>query len=230
MLFFRLELITIFTSLCFLSVFLQHDNTEKPNYSRIKRNIKKTKSDLNYSLLFKKYNNAQSTMTLKEKRHLYYGFIYQTSYKPFNTSKYRDSLTVYSKGKITKNNIDKLLFFSNHALQENPFNIEVLIYKAYLYKKNKNFEGFKITKNKLNIIYSAISSSGDGLSKSTAYHVIYRNHKMNFLKHKKLTFNGIRKTIDKHRIEYLNVKQNKQKIRGLYFNVKAFQMNLKSKR
>ena len=208
----------------------QKDTFKKPNYKRIKRNVKKKSSDLNYVVLYKKFTSLHSKMTLEEKRHLYYGFVFQKKYNPFGFSKYHDSLRLYTRKKDLKKNIPKMLVFSEHILSKNPFNIEVLTYKAYLLRKNNDMEAYKITKKQIRIIYDAIKSSGDGLSKKSAFHVIFRNHKSDLLKHKNLKFNGTRKTIDKYRVEYLNVEQNKNKIRGLYFNVSAFKINLKSKR
>ena len=210
--------------------FSQTYNFEKPNYKRIKKEIKKRRSDFYYYNLFKKFTSTHSKMTLKEKRHLYYGYVFQKKYQPFGFSKYRDSLNIYAHKRLTKKSISKMLIFSEFILSKNPFDIEVLTYKAYLHKKMKDDIGYKITKKQLKIIYDAILSSGNGKSKNTAYHVIYRNHKTDILKYEKLEFNGFRKTIDKYRIEYLNVKKNNFGIRGVYFNVSAFKINLKSKR
>ena len=222
----------LFFILFFLLVYPIHSQNstfKEPNYKRIKRNIKKKNSELNYTVLYKKFTSLQSKMTLEEKRHLYYGFIFQKKYNPFGFSKYHDSLRLYTHKKHSKKSISKMLAFSDRILSENPFNIEVLTYKVYLLRKNNDIEASKIAKKQIRIIYDAIKSSGDGLSKKSAFHVIFGNHKSDLLKHKKLKFNGIRKTIDKYRVEYLNVEQNKNKIRGLYFNVSAFKINLKSK-
>ncbi len=211
------------------SVFSQTEHYDKPNYKKIKRAVKKKKSDFYYHKLFKKFSNPNSKMTLEEKRFLYYGYIYQKRYKPFGYSKYRDSLNIYAKKQLTKESIQKMIYFSDNILSSNPFNIEVLTYKSYLHRKAKDATGYQLAKKQLNIIFDVILSSGNGKSKATAYHIIYREHKTDILKHLKLKFNGIRKTIEKFRIEYLNVTKNKYGIRGVYFNVKAFKIDLKSK-
>jgi hypothetical protein len=212
------------------SCFSQLNSFEKPNYKKIRKSIRKKKSDYNYYKLFKKFNNLNSNMTLKEKRYLYYGYVFQKNYEPFGFTKYRDSLNLYASKKTTKNNLTKMILFSEYILSKNPFNIEVLTYKAYLHKKNRDDIGYKRIKKQLKIIFDAILSSGNGRTKEAAYHIIYRTHKKAILKHKKLKFNGIRKTIDKYRIEYLNVGKNDFGIRGVYFNVSAFKINLKSKK
>lgn len=222
--------ITVLFFIFSIAMYSQKVSFEKPNYKKIKRVINKKKSPLYYTRLYKKYTNINSKMTLKEKRHLYYGFIFQKRYDPFGINKYHDSLRLYAHKKHTKKSIQKMLFFSKHILQKNPFNIEVITYKASLLRKTNNKDALKIAKKQLQIIYDAINSSGDGLTSKTAYHVIFRKHKSDFLKHKNLKFNGFKKTIDKFRVEYLNVTENKKNIRGIYFNVSAFKINLKSKK
>jgi len=220
----------IFIIFNFTSSFSQKKSFEKPNYKRIRKSVHKRKSEFNYYKLFKKFNSLNRNMTLKEKRYLYYGYVYQKNYQPFGFSKYKDSLNSYARKRITKTSLNKMLVFAEHILSKNPFNIEVLTYKAYLYKKNRDDIGYALTKKQISIIKDAILSSGNGRTKETAFHVIFRPHKEVILKHKKLKFNGIRKTIDKYRIEYLNVTKNNYGVRGIYFNVSAFKINLKSKR
>jgi len=221
-------LIFIFLS-SFYSGFSQNRNFERPNYKKIKKAVKKRKSDFNYSKLFKKFSSPYYNMSLKEKRFLYFGYIYQKNYSPFGFSKYSDSLNLYARKPLTKITLRKMIVFSEFILSKNPFNIEVLIYKSYLQRKNKDNVGYSLTKKQLNIIYDAIKSTGNGLTKKQAYHIIYRDHKKEFLKYLKLKHKGINKTIDKYRVEYLNVEKNKNNIRGIYFNVSAFKINLKSK-
>jgi len=57
--------------------FSQAKKYEKPNYKRIKKEVHKKKSDFYYDKLLKKYNHASRYLSLKEKRHLYYGFVFQ---------------------------------------------------------------------------------------------------------------------------------------------------------
>ena len=211
--------------------FSQVNSFDVPNYKKIKRTINKSKTSLYYNHLLKKFNNINNkSMTLKEKRHLYYGYIFQKNYKPFGFNKYRDSLNLYSRKSLTKINLKKALMFSEYILSENPFDLKTLAYKVYLHKKNKDKIGLSITKNQIKIINDAILSSGNGRTKETAYYIIYRDHKEAFLKYRKLKPSGFYKTIDKYRIEYLNVAKNDQGVRDMFFNVSAFKINLKSKR
>lgn len=91
----------------------QKDTFKKPNYKRIKRNVKKKSSDLNYVVLYKKFTSLRSKMTLEEKRHLYYGFVFQKKYNPFGFSKYHDSLRLYTRKKDLKKIFLKCLFSLN---------------------------------------------------------------------------------------------------------------------
>ncbi len=214
----------------FINTSFSQQTSKKPNYKRIKKNIKKKNSNLYYYALFKKFNNTNRAMTLEEKRHLYFGYIFQKEYAPFGFNKYKDSLNLYARKKLTKKTITKMLFFIEYILSKKPFDLKVLKYQAYLYKKSKNNIGYATTKKKIMLVKDAILSTGNGRSSETAYHVIYRDHELDIFKLLKIKFNGTRKTIDKFRIERLYAKPNNQNIKGLFFNVKAFKLNLKSKK
>jgi hypothetical protein len=78
--------------LCFfafsLSAFAQQEIIGKPNYKKIKKSIQKKSSEFYYPVLMERFKNGDSTMTIDEKRHLYYGFTFEDSYSPYSRSKY----------------------------------------------------------------------------------------------------------------------------------------------
>ena len=226
-----MKYIVLFISLLFFSTSFSQKNTfEKPNYKKIKRNINKKRSNFNYTTLYNKYYTLKSKMSLEEKRHLYFGYIFQKEYNPFGISKYKDNLNKLARQKITKSNIYTLLKLTEQILRKNPFDLEVLKYRSYLHKKDNNQLGLAQTKKQIKIIKDAILSTGNGLSRKTAYHVIFREHKTEMLKFKKLKFSGVKNTVEKFKIEYLSVAKNPQNINGLFFNVSAFKMDLKNRR
>jgi hypothetical protein len=56
------------------------DNFLKPDYEQIKSNIKNKQSELYYSKLWDRYQQGDSTLTIDEARHIYYGYIFNKDY------------------------------------------------------------------------------------------------------------------------------------------------------
>ena len=77
----RTILLLLFILLSFAS-FAQDWEFERPDYKKIETNIKNDKSNLLYDLLMAKFQEGDSTMSLEEKRHLYYGYTFQKNITP----------------------------------------------------------------------------------------------------------------------------------------------------
>ncbi|WP_460544304.1 DUF4919 domain-containing protein, partial [Echinicola sediminis] len=80
---------------CLLSLpgFAQDWAFEKPDYDEIATNIRKQGTPLFYEALMQRFLEADSTFTLEEKRHLYYGYSFQEQYAPYAKSEFQDSLS-----------------------------------------------------------------------------------------------------------------------------------------
>ncbi len=52
------------------------------NYKKIEKNILKKKSPFFYTHLLKRFTDGDTLFNLDEKRHLYYGYIFQPEYNP----------------------------------------------------------------------------------------------------------------------------------------------------
>ncbi|WP_452220862.1 DUF4919 domain-containing protein [Lacinutrix salivirga] len=191
---------------------------EKPNYKKIEKNIKKKKSNLFYKTLMSRFQKADSTMTLDEKRHLYYGYIFDKNYSPYSRSDYRDSLrVVLRKEKMDSLDLNRIVEFTNKMLFENPFNLNAINYQLYSLEKLGNKESFDKRVNQLRIIVDALMSSGNGKSKKEAFYVIYTSHEYDLLNFLGLQFGGSQSLIEHY--DYLTIAENEDKLEGLYFDV-----------
>lgn len=191
---------------------------EKPNYKKIEKNIKKKKSNLFYDSLMDRYLKSDSTMTLEEKRHLYYGFIYEDNYSPYGFSDYRDSLrTVYKKPKLETSDWYKIAEFSDSILVEDPFNMDAMNYQLNAFKQLGNSKSFDNTMMKISILVDALISSGNGTSKEKAFYVISTSHEYTLLDVFGFDFGGSQSLIEHY--DYLEVGKNDVGIEGLYFDV-----------
>ncbi len=214
----------LLTVLCFLtitSIFSQAEEKNPPNYKAIKKEVSDKNSAFYYPKLFDKFLKSDTTMTLREKRLLYYGFQYQSKYSPYGGhSSYNDSLkTVFQKQNFTKEDFKKVITFSDSILSSNPFDLRSLNYQTYALQELGNKQDYLKKLNQMRTIIQAIFSSGNGLKKETAFYVIYVSHEYVLLDILGYKFGGQQQLIDHY--DYLRLAENPENIKGMYFDVSA---------
>ncbi len=208
----------LFCLLVSFSLFSQDWDFEAPDYDKIEKNIQQKKSNLFYETLMKKYLQADATMTLQEKRHLYYGYTFQDEYSPYARSAYNDSLkVVLEKENHNPKDLDKILKFSDSILSANPFSIRALNYQSYVLEKMDRKKALNKKVTQLRIIIDVLISSGNGTSKEDAFYVIYTMHEYDLLAVLGFEFGGSQKLIEHY--DYLTVLENNAGVKGLYFDV-----------
>ncbi len=212
------QLLIISALLFSVMVFSQEMKMKKPNYRRIKRKISKEKSDYYYPKLMKRYRSSDTTMTLQEKRYLYYGYSFQNNYSPYGESIYIDSLRqLFKKEEYDNKDLLQIIAFSDSVLVKYPFNMRVMNYQLYAYDKLGEKDKFERKISQMKIMVDAILSSGDGLTMKTSFYVIYVSNEYDLLNILGFEFGGEQSLIEHY--DYLKVAENPQNIDGFYFDV-----------
>jgi len=206
---------------CFLFIgcysFSQISRPEEPNYKQIEKNISKPDSQFFYPDLFERYKHADTTLTLEERRHLYYGYSFHPDYSPYGHSDYSDSLNlVLKKDSINEADILCIQRFGDSILSDFPFDLRVLEYQGYALEYEGKIKELENKSRQIGIILDAIFSSGDGTSKKDAFYVIYTSHEYFILNLLGLQFTG-QSLIDHY--DYMQVADNEYGIEGFYFDV-----------
>jgi uncharacterized protein YciI len=192
---------------------------ESPDYGKIEKEIKKRSSGFFYETLFDRYVLGDSTLTLEEKRHVYYGYSFQDKYAPYETSEYSDSVRLYlQKDTLSDSDLESVVRFSELLLKENPFDMRALNYLAFSCHSLKNEPKAVLCFNKLTTIMDAIMSSGDGISEETAFSVIYVSHEYDLLNALDFSFGG-KQMLTKNGFDYLTLEPNEYGIDGFYFEI-----------
>ena len=213
------KLLLLLALLFAMSSYAQFRETISPDYKKIRKQITKKKSNLFYKKLMTRYKMSDPTLTIEEKRHLYYGYVFQDTYTPFEYTKYRDSLILYSKKKtFNKKNLYRIIVNTNKVLRINPFDLSALKFQVFAFKVLKLKADIKYKKEKIKIIEDALLSSGDGLFKNSAYCVINTSHELEIIDMIGYEY-AKKRRISAPKHEYLNVLENNQQIEGLYFDV-----------
>jgi hypothetical protein len=213
--------------ICLLSLFIFSNNSiwgqnkQVPNYSIIEQNISQKNSNLYYQILLNRFELGDTSFSIEELQHLYFGFQFEEIYNPYTISTYSDSLKLILKKEDEFNNQDykSIIKYYEFLIKEDPFNIENYKYVNYAYRNLKEGEE-EIIKNKIKIknIIDAIESTGSGLTYDDRMYVINISHEYNYLRHYSFEFLS-QKLIET--TDYLELKKNEYNVQGFYFDVSA---------
>lgn len=204
---------------CFTLVFgyAQKREVQKPNYKKIEKKIKKEGSDYYYPMLLDRFIKADTTLTLEQKRCLYYGYTFQSIYSPYGDTKFRDSISVVmKKEEMDISDYEKIIVFSDSALLENPFDLDALNYLLYCHDFLQNSQELDKTIAKFRIVFEAILSSGSGETLKDPYYVISVDHEYMLLNI--FGYHSVSQSLI-GTCDYLKLETNEDKIEGLYFDV-----------
>ncbi|MCZ4410453.1 DUF4919 domain-containing protein [Cryomorphaceae bacterium 1068] len=211
------QLLTVVFFVFSIMGFTQDVKPEKPDYKTIKKEISKKKSEFYYPDLLERFQNADTTMTLKEKRYLYYGYSFQDAYSPYGESDYEDSLrTLARKENPTEPELKKICDFADSVLVESPFNLTAINSQLYALDELQEILKFNERLSQMQMVLDALFSSGDGLEKETAFYVLYVSHEYAVLSIMGYEFRG--QSLIEH-YDYLTVAKNPEKIEGFYFDI-----------
>lgn len=198
--------------------FAQQWNFEKPDYRKIKTEISDERSEFFYPTLLDRYTSGDSTLSLEEKRHLYYGYTFQSAYSPYGRSDYEDSLrSVATRDSLVGRDYAAILVYTDRLLAYNPFDLRAINYRLFAHDKLGNRDGFAGNLARMRIIVDAIMSSGNGKTKETAFYVISTAHEYDLINILGLQFGGKQSLIEHY--DYLTLARNEPGIEGLYFDV-----------
>lgn len=212
-----------FLSLLFLLVttasFSQTEEFSKPDYKQIEKNTGDKKSPLYFDTLFERYKKADSTMTIEEKRHLYYGYSFQKNYSPYGMSDSQEDLNALLQTQATdKKTFEKLIKVSDKVLKDFPFSIRIKEFRIYAFKQLGKYKESRAEEMQASIIIDAILSTGDGSSKENSFFVINTTNEYEILDILGFRFGGEQELIE-HKYDYLTLAGNSYNIEGFYFNV-----------
>ena len=210
---------TLFFFLSVLS-FAQITEFKAPSYDQIEKNTQDRSSEFYYPPLLKKLQTGNDSLSASEYEHLYFGYVFQPTYKPYGVFSKDKELQVYYQKDPDPKDIPALKILLKEALDEFPFDFTAMMFLSYIYHLegdedksallSKHFEGFA----------KAITTSGDGLTCETAMHVISISHEYHMLQlfdieNTSQSFDGT--------CDFLALDPEYYNIAGLYFNVSQLQ-------
>ncbi|RZJ71832.1 DUF4919 domain-containing protein [Flavobacterium sp.] len=194
--------------------------SEKPNYDKIEKAIADKTSEFYYPTMFGRFKKGDTTLTIQQKRHLYYGFQFQPNYNPYGVPKEMEELRPLLKNReMSDADALKVSTLVQKILAKNPFDIKMMNVLLYATEKTKETAVFNATLNQMAMVIDALGSSGDGKTKQTAFYVISVSDEYQLLAVLKLQPAGKQSLVEHY--DYLEVAANPDNIKGLYFDVTA---------
>lgn len=190
-----------------------------PNYLKIEEESLDPLSEYNFLYLYSKFQKGDKTFTLKEKRYLYYGLLYQCNYKPYIEPEYEDSLRLSFKNKQgTESDFLEIITFANEILKVKPFDIKVMHNLSYAYYNLGMLDQVNVLIVQMSILYDAIYSTGNGHSKDNAIHVVYLDHENEVISTFGYYQNGMLNFED-NIYDIIGLEDNKDNRKQIYFNI-----------
>lgn len=145
-----------------------------PDYKRIKKEINTKGSEFYYPELLRRFEAADTTLTVEQLHYFYYGTATRPDYSPYKTSNYDALHKALEKENPEEKDWKEAAQVIDEQLKTDPTNIRFHLYKHIVYDNlygpdsEKTFDAY----NQVVMLLSAVTSTGDGRSKETAFHVI----------------------------------------------------------
>ncbi len=192
-----------------------------PDYSSIEQIVKDSNSLFFYPRLLKKYENNDTTLSLREYRMLYYGYFFQDDYSTYNAYEEVDDTAraLLNRGKLSKEQWQTVIRLEKKSLQNDPFELKKLNVMFIAYKKTGDSLNAGVYLDKIKKIAFTILSSGDGQSDTTGLHVLSISDEYAMVKILGYEYGG-EQQLTNGQCDYLTLKDNNDNVKGLYFDVK----------
>ena len=180
-----------------------------------------TSSPYYYTNLMLKYKLGTEEMTDMEYYYLYYGYVYQESYRPFADNKALDEMMNVMSGinpsHPTVAQLEAVIELATASMEIDPFNPKVLNILAFAYGALDDPQREQQYYNHLNGILRAIELSGTGLKEESPWHILMFSHAYDLLAAE--GYNYLEARIISRSVEYIPLKAKMADgTKGFYFD------------
>lgn len=188
------------------------------NYKEVSLKVSDPTSTYYYPVLFKRYLENDTTLSLLDYHYLYFGFTFQKKYKPYGRSdEIIEIRKILERNNLSNNDYKKLINLSEKVLDEFPFDLDAVLYMTMSNDKLGADDISKVWQYKYGKIIETILSSGDGISQKTAMHVITTKDEYIIIQILGLEFAGEQSLI-KH-FDRMKIEENEFGVDYLYFDI-----------
>lgn len=196
-----------------------------PNYKQIKKAVETKSSEFYYPELLRRFQAADTTLSLEQVRHFYYGAATKPDYNP-----YQFSLLHELNEALGKEDLEEAASIIDKQLSDDPTNLQFYEHKMMLKTKQYGRDSKEADDAFFQVfmLSSAILSSGDGLSKESAIHVISIGDEYAILNLYGLSLKMQSLIVEEgQKYDKMDLESNKYGWESLYFNISIRETALK---
>ena len=193
-----------------------------PDYKQIKKEINTKNSEFYYPELLRRFEAADTTLTVEHMYYFYYGTATRPDYNPYKTSNYDALHKAIEKETPEKEDWEKAAQAIDDQLKTDPTNIRFHLYKQIVYENLYGSESEKTLEayNQVIMLLSAVRATGDGRSKETAFHVISVVDEYGIMDVFGLSLKMQSLVEDKGQsYDVMELEENKYGLESMYFNI-----------
>ena len=215
-------MLVAFLSMAALLVFDSCSTSKKTTTPKGDASIAANAPDYKRIELLRRFQATDTTLTLEQIRHFYYGTATRSDYDPYKMAKIDALREAFEKDTPSKEDWEKAALEIDKELETDPTNIRFHLYKHLIYCNlyGQDSEKASDAHNQVVMLLSAVTSTGDGSSKETAFHVISVADEYGIM-----DIFGLSPTMqslveDKGQsYDVMELKENKYGLKSMYFNI-----------
>ena len=194
-------------------------SAQVPDNDKIFKTIHDNTSSLYYPNLMMRYQ-AGEALTDEEFHHLYYGFAYQSAYRPLNDNpgmtKVQNIMARIAIDTPSIADIDELIAACTEAMEYDPFSPKLLNIMAYAYGTSGDRVREQRYADYLAAVLRTIAASGSGEKEKEPMHIIMFSHGIDFIAAK--GWNQRKGKIISRTVEFIPFDVPKNRLKGYYFD------------
>ena len=196
--------------------------TKAPDYKRIKKEINSKGSEFYYPELLRRFQAADTTLSLEQVRHFYYGAATRSDYDPYNPGRERELNNALSGDTLSIEDWRKAAEIIEQQLTATPTLFRFLLYKHVVYENlyGTNSQEAIGAFFQVAMILSAITSTGDGLSEISAFYLTSTSDEYGMMEILGVSPKS-QSLVEKHGQFYdvIDLEENEYGLESMYFNI-----------
>ena len=201
---------------------MSYSQNYTPNFKKIKKAVNKKKSELYYPKLLERFEAVDTTMTMEQLQHFYYGAATRSDYNPYKYDDKSELIKIFQQEIKETKDWQKAANIVEAKLKDDPTSFRYHIYKHMIFEQlyGEDSQQANDALMQLIMLSLAVTSTGDGLSERTAFYVISVADEYGILDLLGLQSVG-QSLIQKYGQSYdcLELAENQYGLDALYFNV-----------
>ena len=213
------KLFILLALFCFATGYSQN-GTFAPDYAAIEQHITNPDSEFYYPALLQRYQNADTTLSIAQLQHLYYGSIYIQ--RPVSTAQAMEALkefhAVVSQPSPTRADLEAALGYTDVLIKFKPYSILLKQYRVFCFKELGRIDEALKERAQYEMIAETILASGTGTSAENSIHVTDVDNESEILELLRYKQQGKPET-PKPETDYIPVANNVYGVKGIYFYI-----------